>query len=205
MSKVIISIDQSERDSMAQCGYPIVMDKYVNDTPLGVRHKHLHDLEKKYHTFIGRSGNTWVVANTLDAAAHVYRTDNPANEKRKGVSDSSLGFSGRTLKFPLVDGSVYELNAGWHSSAHDLLKDTDVDLTKNYFTFGIIALDCEFIKNSYCNYTYHHVLHLDKGLVLGDFYRVRDLAQKISNKIQRKLTYWSESNGGSTNSFVEPA
>src|SRR6185312_12913663 len=55
-------------------------------------------VERKYRKYIGKSGNTWLVADQENAAENVYVTNNPQNTTSS--SQGFEGFGGATLSMP---------------------------------------------------------------------------------------------------------
>lgn len=59
------------------------------------------------------------------------------------------GCSGRTVTYEMLKGDTEVVKGPWNTNAHDLLKQTGVDITQNFFSFGLVIEreDIEKFKN----------------------------------------------------------
>jgi hypothetical protein len=147
-------------------------------------------VERKYHKHIGKSGNTWLVADQEEAAENVYVTNNPKNTT--SPKQRFEGFGGATLSFPLVDGTTFDLHGGWHSNADALYNDTGIDVRGTTRTFVVLGMDRTFIKGLRC--VIKDVIYRDEKPTLGRYDRYKDLIKKFP---QAKVYYMTSKGGGS--------
>lgn len=143
----------------------------------------------KYIKLQGKS-YTWVIREDLDPSTIHVQTNNHS------------GYGGRTFNFPLTDGTFIEMIGPWNSSSDSLLSDTGFDVTKNHYTFGIIAKD--FDRENWIDTTLIDVIYCDINWTKGAFDRIEKLAQKLANENKCRLVFYRKSYGGSMRSFVEP-
>ena len=61
-----------------------------------------------------------------------------ANPFSVWVDADGLGMSGRTVTYELLEGGEDVVKGPWNTNAKDLLQQTGVDLTKNFFSFGVV-------------------------------------------------------------------
>jgi hypothetical protein len=152
---------------------------------------------QRYHKHIGKSGNTWLVADSDYAAENVYVTNNPQNTTSKGQGFE--GFGGATLKMPLVDGSIFELHGGWHSNSDALFADTGIDVRDKYRTFVVLAMDKEYVKGTDSQYRFKDVVYRDAAPVIGRFNRYKELI----NQYPEARVYYSSSHGGNLSGWTD--
>lgn len=118
----------------------------------------------RYHKYIGKSGNTWLVADTETAAENVYVTDSPRN-------DGKQGFGGAALPMPCVDGTTFVLKGGWHSNADALFEDTGVDVRDKYRTLVVLALERDSTEDGTFRTIFRQIVYRDAAPVLGSYHR----------------------------------
>lgn len=147
---------------------------------------------RRYHKHVGKSGKVWLVADQEDVAANVYVEGGP----------NSDGFGGRTLTFPLVDGTEIKLKGPWHANSEALFADTGVDVRDRVFTFVVISRD----RKSGENYEsiMVDVLYKDDAPQLGSFHRGDLLAREWAKEIDAPVFLYSQSSGGSSCGQVKP-
>jgi len=112
--------------------------------------------------------------------------------------------AGRTLTFPLEDGTTVDFIGPWKTGAEGLRKDTGYDATKMYTSQGIISLYRENAMKYNDGHFYIGVLHHDPTAVIGPFDRIEEMAQSYANKFQRKIWYAVVTSGGGTGSWCDP-
>lgn len=147
---------------------------------------------RTYKKVTDASGNVWLIANQEAAAENVY-FHNPKDTK-------SDGFGGRTLSFPIDDGTVYEAKGPWHSGPDALFKSTGIDLRNTHRTFVVLAKERDSTKDGTYRTIMRGVLYKDEKPVLGSFYRYKELAKQYP---EAKYAY-SESSGGSSCGPINP-
>ncbi len=159
-----------------------------------------HEAEKRqYHKHVGKSGETWLVADQQDCGSNIYVSDpNPPQ------NSSWAGFGGRTLHFDLVGGDTIDLTAPWSSNSEALFHDTGVDVRDRHMTYGAIGLKRSYGPGSYGSTTIEDVIYADEEPMIGTFDRIGDMAQVLANERQVTLYYYKQSFGGSTSSQVKP-
>lgn len=147
---------------------------------------------RKYHKHIGKSGKIWLVADQGDAAANVYVEDGP----------NSDGFGGRTLTFPLVDGTEVKLKGPWHANSESLFQDTGVDVRDKHYTFVVISRKRE--SGEFYESIMVDVLYRDDAPQLGSFHRGDVLARQWAREVNAPVFLYSQSKGGSSCGQVKP-
>jgi hypothetical protein len=147
--------------------------------------------ERRYHKHIGKSGKIWLVADEEGAAAHVYVEGGP----------NSDGFGGRTLTFPLVDGTEVKLKGPWHANSDAMFADTGIDVRNQHFTSVCISEGVEYGRNyeTICR----GALYRDEN-VLGSFHRPDEIAREWARKLGHRVYMAAQSDGGGHYCFIEP-
>lgn len=147
---------------------------------------------RHYHLHVGKSGKRWLVADQEDAAANVYVEGGP----------NSDGFGGRTLTFPLVDGSEVKLKGPWHTNSEALYADTGIDVRNQHYTFVVVSRDRKYGRNfeTICV----DVLYCDEAPLLGSFHRGDLLAREWARQLGQPVYIYSQSAGGSHSGQVKP-
>lgn len=149
-----------------------------------------YEAEKRiYKLKVGKSGRKWLIACQPNEADNIY-------------VEGSGGFGGRTINFLLEDNTIISLTGCWHANADSLFEDANYDIRNKYETKGIIALKREY--DYYKGDLYFDILHYDKKNVIGEFDRIKKLAQDYSNKLQQIVYYADISSGGGSSSLVKP-
>lgn len=151
--------------------------------------------QRRYKKAIGKSGRTWLYAIQGNPADNIYVSG----------GESSDGFGGRTLSFTLEDGTIEKLSGPWHANSDALYGDTGVDLRNKHLTFVIVSRGRKGIQTEQ-GYTTKmiDVLYKDKQAIVGEFDRGKKLAQSIANKLKQTVYCYTQSQGGSSNSPINP-
>lgn len=139
-----------------------------------------------YRKVIDESGCVWLIANHEAAAENIY-FHNPKDTK-------SDGFGGRTLSFPLEDGTIYEAKGPWHSSAGALFHSTGIDLQNTYRTFVVLSMERDQTNDGTYRTIMRGIIFKDERPMLGSFDRHKELEQQYP---EAKF-YYSETRGGSS-------
>jgi hypothetical protein len=139
------------------------------------------EAEKRVYRKVECKRGVWLVAVQPNAAENVY-FHNPRDTK-------SQGFGGRTLSFPLEDGTVYEAKGPWHGNADSLFNDTGVDVRNTHYTFVVLAMERDGWPT-----VLRDVVYKDAAPVLGRFDRYKELMRQYPQAMQ----YYSQSSGGSS-------
>ncbi len=148
-------------------------------------------VRNKYYKYVGKSGNTWLVADSDHAAENVYVTDSPRN-------NGTRGFGGATLKMELVDGGIFELHGGWHGNAGAFFDDTGIDIRNQYRTFVVLAKEREGTNDGTYRTVFRGIVYKDDKPTLGNFDRYKDLIKQYPEA----KYYYSCSRGGSSSGPV---
>ncbi|MDO8610336.1 MAG: hypothetical protein Q7R95_07335 [bacterium] len=146
----------------------------------------------KYNKYVGKSGNTWLVAHCEYAAENVYVTNNPQNTTSK--SQGFEGFGGSTLKMPLVNGEIFELHGGWHTNSDALFDDTGIDVRNTYRTFVVLAKERFSLNDSTYRTGLRGIIYKDEKPTLGTYDRYKDLIKQYPEA----KYYYMSSRGGSS-------
>ncbi len=147
---------------------------------------------RRYYKHVGKSGKVWLVADQPDAAANVYVEGGP----------NSDGFGGRTLTFPLVDGTELKLKGPWHANSDSLFHDTGIDVRDKHYTFVVISRGRE--SGEHYESVMVDVLYKDDRPRLGSFHRGDLLAREWAQKLGTPVFLYSRSSGGSSCGQVKP-
>lgn len=147
---------------------------------------------RRYYKHVGKSGKIWLVADQEDAAANVYVEGGP----------NSDGFAGRTLTFPLVDGTEIKLKGPWHANADAMFADTGVDVRDKHRTFVVVSRDRKSGKNYESIMV--DVLYRDDEPQIGSFHRGDEIARQWAREIGAPVYCYSASAGGSSCGQVKP-
>ena len=159
---------------------------------------------RKYRKVIGKSGKTWLYAMQENSAENIYVSASP-REFEPGYRGFQ-GFGGRTLFFTLENGEIEELRAPWQSNSDDLFVDTGVDLRDKHLTFVVIGLGRarRKIENKYYVDVMVDVIYKDEKPTLGRYDRGKQIAQRLANEMNKMVFCYSQSQGGSSSSPIEP-
>jgi len=156
---------------------------------------------RKYHKAVGKSGAVWLYADQPNAGDNVYsHTPNP---NWRTMRASFAGFGGAVLKFPLVDGTVYEARAPWHSNAVAMFTDTGIDLRQTHLTLVVIGKGVRRVSGS-LHGIITDVLYKDLKPLVGYFKRGDYLADKLANELDTEVFLFVSSQGGSSAGFRQP-
>ena len=151
--------------------------------------------DRKFKVKYGASGRRWLVAIQPNEGDNIYSESlNP---------ESSDGFGGRTIEFKLENGDTISLKGPWFSNSDSLYEDTGYDCRNKHSTYGIIAEERKTDDKG--NDLYGNILHRDAGWTLGNFERIKELAQKYADKMGKTIVYAVKSTGGGCSSYVAPA
>lgn len=139
-----------------------------------------------YRLIQGHSGNAWIVPSNCAWPAEDIHVDQH--------DPHSQGYYGRTLTFPLEDGSTYAARGPWHSNPDSLFADTGVDIRDRHRTYGCVALNMRYDKRG--NGVYSNLIHVDREPVLGTFDRLDKIARREATKRYHPVAVCSISSGG---------
>jgi len=156
---------------------------------------------RKYHKAMGKSGAVWLYADQPNAGDNIYSHKHDPQWRTRSPSFS--GFGGATLKFPLVDGTVYEARAPWHSNAVAMLADTGIDLRQTHLTFVAIGKGVKRVPRSMHGIV-TDVLYKDDKPSIGYFKRGDYLAAKLAKEHNCEVFVFVQSQGGSSSGFRNP-
>ena len=126
---------------------------------------------RKYAKHIDPRGCVWLVADQEAAAEGVYYHD-PRDHK-------SQGFGGRTINFPLQDGTVYSAKGPWASNAGVLFEATGVDVRDHHLTFVVLAMNREYLQDGTGRMLFTGVIYRDPAPQLGRFSRDQELVAQF--------------------------
>lgn len=141
-----------------------------------------------FEKHVGKSGKTWLVPAVTripNRGDHLYVTSSA------DPNETGTGFGGRTLFMPMMDGTEFELKGGWHSRSVDLLKDTDIDTSKQHLTFGGVSL------HRTGDMWLYGLLYADLVPKIGYFDRIQKIAKDIATERGETVYYGVLSLGGS--------
>jgi len=155
-------------------------------------------VSQKYHRHIGKSGNTWLVADSTYAGENVYVTNNPQNTTSK--SQGFEGFGGATLAMPLVDGSTFLLHGGWHSNSDALFADTGFDVRDKHRTFVVLGTERDGTRDGTLRTVIRGIVYKDDAPQIGKFDRYKELIKKYP---EAKVYYISSHCGSSCGDIKE--
>lgn len=141
--------------------------------------------ERVYQKVVGKNG-VWLIAVQPNAADNVYLHDPEDTD--------SHGFAGRTIKFPLKDGSTYKAKGPWHSNSNALFIDTGVDVRDQHETFVVLSKGRKTTGPPRYEMLLTDVVYIDDKPTLGKLNRDEELAEKFP---EAKFSY-SESRSGSS-------
>lgn len=150
--------------------------------------------ERKFKMIVGKSGDRWFVGTQQASADDIYVEG----------GKNSQGMAGATCPFLLEDGETINIQGPWKTSADALFKDTGYDARDRYTTRGIVALRKEHAKKFYDPDLFFDVLHFDEDFIIGDFNRIKNIAQKFSNDLGKNVYYSYVSDGGGCGSWADP-
>lgn len=151
-----------------------------------------------FERHVGKSGTTWIIP---PAGRKFRATDIHCRDEKD--PRRSEGYGGRTLEFPLVDGSVCALQGPWHSNADSLFEDTGIDLREQHQTWVVVARRQEHRRHM--ARAYLDIVHVDPEPVEGHFDRGQHLAEKLADELCEPLTVYRESRGGaSMGGYIPP-
>lgn len=149
--------------------------------------------EKTYRMIKVAEDRVWLVPT--DGDPNRIQFHNPLDTK-------SEGYGGSVITFHLEDGSIYEAKGPWNSNPGALKKDTRIDLTQNFVTWGLVALErgCDEDYNS----VFKDVLYIDKEPVKGSYNRIERMALQLAKELGRRVYYLTTYEGGSIHGPVYP-
>ena len=147
----------------------------------------------KYESKVNK--NIWYVADVENAADYIYCV----------VPHNRTGFCGGTIGFTLTDGTVEPQAGAWHSNSGDLFKETEIDIRDKCLTQGIVALERKsadsrdmFLEK------YSKIIHYDKEPVIGEYERIKKIAQDYADANNVTVAYAYRSNGGGSQGWQKP-
>lgn len=191
--------------------------KHIDPPRLGMRSGQGDALDGRHNFAVGKSGRAWLWRP--GEPSFVYCTD------RAEWSYTGRGFGGAHLPLRLTDAGAREyemvcdhkacggdhskfvLYGGWHSNSGALLDETGVDLTQLFVTWGCVSLAVHYNTgvSAWVPATQCGILHVDppEGGV-GDFDRIKHIAERFADEFQRPVYYYSSSTGGASAGPVLP-
>ena len=105
----------------------------------------------------------------------------------------------------MENGTIEELRGPWQTNSDDLYNNTGVDLRGKHLTFVVIGKDRKSIQTKQGYVTKMiDILYKDDKPIIGKFERGKIIAQKLANKLKQTIYCYSQSQGGSSNSPIEP-
>lgn len=149
-------------------------------------------VERKYYRYVGKSGNTWLVADQENAAENVYVTDSPRNNGKQG-------FGGATLRMPLIEGGEFALVGGWHSNSDALFADTGIDVRDKYRTFVLLAMKRETTDDGTYRSIFREIVYRDTAPTLGRYDRYKEIMAAHPEADY----YYMTSHGGSSSGMTD--
>lgn len=149
---------------------------------------------KSYKIALDKEGCVWFYTlDVADPSGSVYFHD-PNDDK-------SEGFGGRVITFKIGKCGVYQAKGPLHASASGLFAGTGVDLRDMHLIFGCVSLGRRYDQS---RTVMTDVLYMDKEPMLGDFFRIENLAHEWADRLEKDVCYYSESGGGSSSGVVKP-
>lgn len=158
----------------------------------------MHEAETKKFKKIETERKVWYVSAQDNSADNVY-----VSIKGEKPDGCFRGFGGATLKFALEDGTVDEVTGPWHSNTEALFNDTGLDIRDRHMTFGAVGKDRVY-DDDHKRCFLSDVMFEDDDWVIGSFHRIKDIAQKLADESGERVWYYSQSQGGSTTSWLDP-
>jgi hypothetical protein len=165
-------------------------------------------VDKPYRMFSGAAEATkFVYRKIVDSKGHVWlypsNSDTPAEQVHYHDPKDlrSDGYGGSTLHFVLEDGTTYAAKGPWHSSADGMFEATGIDIRNTHRTYGCVAKKRVYKGNVH---EYHDVLHADTEPVIGEFDRLKKIAQKWADELGHPVACYSQSKGGSSSGWEIP-
>lgn len=123
--------------------------------------------------------------------------------KGDGKFGSFEGYGGATLDFLLEDGTIDKVKGPWHSNPDSLLADTGIDVRDKTLTIGAIGKYRTY-EDEGNKYYLEDVLYEDTDWVVGNYYRIKNMAQDFANELGIKIWYHSQTSGGASIAWVDP-
>jgi hypothetical protein len=152
--------------------------------------------DRRYKVLTGKSGKRWLIAIQPNEGDNVYMEGDPGSD----------GFGGRTISFPLEDGTVLELKGPWKTTS-GLYHDTGYDVSGKFLTMGVVALEHMSVWNprSYWSVDwYRGIIHRDTDWVISSWDRIDRIAQAYADEHQCNVFRCTITYGGSSTSRLEP-
>lgn len=144
--------------------------------------------KREFNIIIGRGGSINLYAECANPGDYIYYEGGPGSQ----------GFGGATLEFKLTKGrGTISLVGPWHSNSSALFTETGLDLRAKHLTFGVISRE----HTSYYPKEMKDLVYFDEEPTVGEYDRIRKLAEAMSNERGEVLYYWMRSaSGGSSGS-----
>lgn len=154
-----------------------------------------YEAEKRiYRKVKDKIGHDWYIpVNQENAAENIYINTHDPN---------SQGFARRIISFTLEDGTIDKVKGPWNTNSNSLYKNTGIDLRNTYYTFCVVGEDR--ITNKEGKTEIVNVIYQDEKFVLGNYDRGDIIVQDIANKLNKKVAYYINYNGGSISGFKKP-
>lgn len=166
-----------------------------------------------YRKIETNNGRTYLVPVNVPNAADYIHVD---------VHDpTSRGYGGRTLEFPLEDGTMYKTKGPWHTNSEALLKETGIDIRELHGTkvtiwsvVDEVSTFKEYVRQEDGTLKWMdvtrprpvkgEVIYEEQDYCLGDFHRGERVAQAIADIRQETVKFKSESRGGAVEAWKTP-
>lgn len=159
-----------------------------------------------YTVHLGKSGLRWLIPSGVrNMAENIYVEGVPG----------SKGFGGRTIEFPMVDGTTLALKGPWKANSGDLLKDTGIDVRGTTYEFYVIGLkrgriqesrDTPFGPREFTLDTIEGVLYQDDAPMIARDRKVhpKTLAENMADLMGHSVMMYWDTRGGSCSQPVDP-
>lgn len=133
----------------------------------------------------------WYYTDGENAASNIYCS-----------TRNKEGMGGATVEMHTPDG-VFPETGIWHSNADSLFNATGIDIRDKHLTSYIVCLEIERPKNWYEATLCKQVQAVELSVV-GEFNPGKEVAQRIANKLDRKVFFMRKSTGGGSSGWINP-
>lgn len=139
-----------------------------------------------YKKVLGKNGRTYYYTLNVNSPIAVTPINGDMN-----------GCAGRTIYFPLEDGTTDQVVAPWFINSDDLFEQTDIDLRELYASFVVITPESEklYVNNVFGKDV--EVYYMDDEPIVGSYYRWLIIAKQIfeNDSTVNAIRYFSYSGG----------